>query len=44
VQSPQEYPALSKLAVLKLLPFPVTYMREVGFSRNVATKQNISTG
>jgi hypothetical protein len=34
----QEYPAVSKLAVLKLLPFPTTYMCEVGFSRYAVTK------
>jgi hypothetical protein len=34
----QEYPAVSKLTVLKLLPFPTTYMCEVGFSRYAVTK------
>jgi hypothetical protein len=34
----QEYPQVSKCAMLKLLPFPTTYLREAGFSSYAATK------
>jgi hypothetical protein len=38
----EEYRDLSNCAVLKCLPFPTTYLHEVGFSRYVATK-NVET-
>jgi hypothetical protein len=34
----QEYSEMYKSAVLKLLPFPTTYLCEVGFVRYAATK------
>jgi hypothetical protein len=34
----QEYPQVSKRAVLKLLPFPTTYLREAGLSIYAATE------